>query len=984
MTTGIGEETGGDETLQELGASDDLRTREARALTDKEYVAGLGAPFCVDNAVLGYADWRGSNVQMDRLLAFGGLRRYRPVLTFFLRNEVVNTQFRESERDDDGKLEYVRNKDKVEDEYEKDPRKFTGTPQQNREGRPVVWGKGDPFELPPKYELIPFGSSLVKAGNSNVYKKVMEEWNSGRSDMINGKRRRYTRKEWRILRELFEAIEDVWKRNGTELSIEDVRIERRWYLDRNHPENYQQNVRKMYGRVPEWVYYKVYNELRRKAHQRPNQLVEDPYVGEREELLDGDEPKGHIKLGNLAQFLLVDPATGRREIGPDGHWALATLAEIICGLFTRNYRLTWQWEDEMRVRAMQRGLHGRDIEDWMEAHSYWVTPSCQMANIGVFATGLRTDFVKSLPPADQLRGNAKDREFRKGVAGEYRGNAAVAKVADNWCAQVDRVSHIVELPRIQGNGVVDESVSYTVYPSVEEFRDLVRDIEHAIESRTEASAYDGGLMDMARVARARDRGVGGRRSRVPWWFDVKWRLHWCLTHQKEVDDEGNTVWVPRYHFEWDRLEAARLVRESAQEKVNAEDLLAEAQAKQLANPDDIVRMPPVPEALTLEEALKSVWEKSTRAMMGVAMYVDDPIKDFRPADQAIWSTLNARKASITGGHEVARGVTTKAKAGDGYTKKELDDDLPRVREYGPDEERGLTPELYVLLMELAAYIDFKDVVKHQKGLYSWYLTSEQNLRTRVLDPSIVMDRTNFLLQQSLLEGIWRKQKVDVIIDHLKFIQEREARSGTEHVRPVYYRTVINELSKELLENPKLKRFIWRLNKWSDDRILAIASFKSHGKTGGIRALGTGWAERVLAEGFGTETGAPDSMVQEIVSNLVLHAWMNGQFDKAVHLTRKISYHAGLEIQVMSQYDLIHEAIGGGLFPDIAEAVGEAISGGKTLSVDLFLNLQESEPERMISTLFERVEVYNLGRKALEIVKAGELYVVLHNTDLVAA
>src|SRR3989344_1296080 len=182
MVTDVSDYTGETDEVTEQN-----RRWQNMPLSDYQYVAGDGTPFCLDNNVLMYAPWRLSNVQYDRSLSFGGKKRYRPLLTFFVKVPQPRAFIRPKVTKVDGKEvpDWATDSD--------------GNFRLGKGGQPVAKAQ-DVVHLGWTYELLPIGSSSVKAEDSKVYEKIQREWNSGQFfDEKKRRRGKYTRKELRVV-----------------------------------------------------------------------------------------------------------------------------------------------------------------------------------------------------------------------------------------------------------------------------------------------------------------------------------------------------------------------------------------------------------------------------------------------------------------------------------------------------------------------------------------------------------------------------------------------------------------------------------------------------------------------------------------------------------------------------------------------------------------------------------------------------------------
>jgi len=550
---------------------------------------------------------------------------------------------------------------------------------------------------------------------------------------------------------------------------DDLRLERRWYLDVNQSSKYQQYSRTIYGRVPDDLFFRMYNYLRRKQQADPNWLVEDPFSGRRMDVLDDD-----IKRANNATRIAPETRRlmGKVRIGRLNEFGLATLAEYIIARLGKDYRTGYKWLRRLRAEAVQRGFQGDEIDDYCERRTFWITPSCSQEYTKALARNSRNDLLPNLSE-EQRRGSLKDTKFIDLVNENMDRARDFEEEADNLAENTDAASYVMSGFRIENGRVIPGSANVKM-PSVEELRDLTRDNEDEIATRTNTQAYDAGLMSDNRVGNARDRGIGGRRSAVPWWWNPKFRLLWCLHHRLARNADGSIRRNKRGNPDWEL-------------RFNAEELaLVDAKAHQAFDKGEIT----VEDRDKLDfEAKAKAWERRMRPILFGAMNVDDPMSDERPADTASSASVLDRKASITRGEELNIIASTKALNGAGYDLKNgLNKDLPGARNYPPvfppppGEPDG---EDYVLQLEIMYFIDPRYIYKHHKGAWSWMLVQSRNQRTRRIDRRIVATRETFLRQQDFLRAQYQLQPVGPMLMQMEHaISSAERNREMDTLKPI--------------------------------------------------------------------------------------------------------------------------------------------------------------------------------------------------------
>ena len=216
----------------------------------------------------------------------------------------------------------------------------------------------------------------------------------------------------------------------------------------------------------------------------------------------------------------------------------------------------------------------------------------------------------------------------------------------------------------------------------------------------------------------------------------------------------------------------------------------------------------------------------------------------------------------------------------------------------------------------------------------------------------------------------------IVIEALKQVWADEIGSKTVHIRPVYYKEVLRGLPTEVSDDPVLQEFVQSLNKKSDRRCRLWAAFQSHGRKGGIRGFKIGTATHWVEEGYGTDNGLSKERQQGRQADLIMLAWFNDQFDKAVYLVRGITYLISNDVDILKQYDLVGRAIAGGLHPDVAKVVADGLTKDKLLQWQQLLPVDAPDAVKYVEAVFNHVEVERLGDKVLEDVTEGRMQIAL--------
>ena len=277
---------------------------------------------------------------------------------------------------------------------------------------------------------------------------------------------------------------------------------------------------------------------------------------------------------------------------------------------------------------------------------------------------------------------------------------------------------------------------------------------------------------------------------------------------------------------------------------------------------------------------------------------------------------------------------------------------------------------------------------------------------------------NYFRHHDTAWEIVRNQPKQAVIRRLKKVWNREVNKGTTHIRPVYYREVLAELSQELLvdlptpdkeyvkpfrdetstqlaaaTNKKeikdlekklavlnrclrkdakdldpFTRFVQKLNRDSDARVRMWAGFESHARDGDIMAFLPPEAIGYVKEGYAFDTGAPYEDHQAHAVDLVTFAWINPQFNSAVWLARELHYHIFTKVDPMERHKAVAAAQGRGLHPAIANYIVEGFGGWERWIVPV----SESKAELYVKKIFEIKEVEQLGRELVKKLLPKEL------------
>lgn len=192
---------------------------------------------------------------------------------------------------------------------------------------------------------------------------------------------------------------------------------------------------------------------------------------------------------------------------------------------------------------------------------------------------------------------------------------------------------------------------------------------------------------------------------------------------------------------------------------------------------------------------------------------------------------------------------------------------------------------------LEVLLDLHDV-KHQSGV-------------------MIRDQLNLMWEHADLKGIKRRL--------LKLFWDA-VEDNVVHIRPLYVK-LLSGLPTELLD--RLQLFVRGLNRRSDRRVRAWAMNLSVGLDGGKRALSN--VNKWLDDGYATNTGSDEHHEHREQEELAYMAWMNGQYDKAIWLTRKICLHMVTVNDAEEVWEDILSSIGSGLNLTTAREVADTLS-----------------------------------------------------------
>ena len=239
---------------------------------------------------------------------------------------------------------------------------------------------------------------------------------------------------------------------------------------------------------------------------------------------------------------------------------------------------------------------------------------------------------------------------------------------------------------------------------------------------------------------------------------------------------------------------------------------------------------------------------------------------------------------------------------------------------------------------------------------------------------------NYFRHHTLAELISYSFDIEELKSRLRGVWREAIRQKVVHTRPVYQK-FLTGLPPELiarLDEPDADghKFLQELNKKSDRRCRLWAAFQSHGRKGGIRGFKISTAVHWVEEGYGTDNGLSKEKQQGRQADLIMLAWLNDQFDKAVYLVRGITYLISNEVDILKQYDLVGKAIGSGLHPDIAAMVARGLTKDKFIQWNKLLPTEVPDAVKYVEETFAEVEINKLGEKVLEEIKEGRMQIAL--------
>ena len=304
----------------------------------------------------------------------------------------------------------------------------------------------------------------------------------------------------------------------------------------------------------------------------------------------------------------------------------------------------------------------------------------------------------------------------------------------------------------------------------------------------------------------------------------------------------------------------------------------------------------------------------------------------------------------------------------------------QYHEYTYHGENGPGRELVALcpVKDWALWIDFSWIVENDNYLYHTWMRMVNNYLSNANFPlKVRVNLDNYGQHKDIGKLVWQKQAtVPIVIEALKQVWADEIGSKTVHIRPVYYREVLRGLPAELSNDQVLVEFLQKLNKKSDRRCRLWAAFQSHGRKGGIRGFKIGTAVHWVEEGYGTDNGLSKEHQQGRQADLIMLAWMNDQFDKAVYLVRGVTYLISNNVDILKQYDLVGRAIAGGLHPDVAAMVASSLTEDKLIKWDVLLPPEVPEAVKIVEATFAVIEIKRLGEKVLDDIKEGRMQMAL--------
>lgn len=244
--------------------------------------------------------------------------------------------------------------------------------------------------------------------------------------------------------------------------------------------------------------------------------------------------------------------------------------------------------------------------------------------------------------------------------------------------------------------------------------------------------------------------------------------------------------------------------------------------------------------------------------------------------------------------------------------------------------------------------------------------------------------SNYFRHQDILWEAYQERLAPWILMRLQEIWKREVGKKTPHIRPVYYKELLSEIPEEFLRNVGLPakqvpesdwiaRIVQHFNKMSDRRVRIWAAFKSHGRKGGIRGFQISDAVHFVEAGYGTDNGLSKDHQQGRQADLIMLAWLGGQFDKAVYLTRELKYYLVNSNEQIEQIKMVSRAIGSGLHPRIALVIVKKLNVGKIFDWSNLMMKDTPTEVSYIEDVFNDIEAEKLGDAAIKAVTEGRMH-----------
>lgn len=245
------------------------------------------------------------------------------------------------------------------------------------------------------------------------------------------------------------------------------------------------------------------------------------------------------------------------------------------------------------------------------------------------------------------------------------------------------------------------------------------------------------------------------------------------------------------------------------------------------------------------------------------------------------------------------------------------------------------------------------------------------------------DDPNYFRHHDIAELLVWSYDIEELKNRLRGGWAEAIRQRKVHIRPIYQK-FLEGLSQELiarLDEPEAdgKKFLQQLNEKSDHRVRIWAAFKSHGRHGGVRGFQISDAVRLVEDGYGTANGLNKDKQQGRQADLIMLAWLSDQFEKAVRLTRGISYYFVNDADGFKQLDLVTSAIAAGLHPDIADIVAKKLAEDNLIDWTMLMPKDTPDTVKYVSDVWDDVEIKKLGQSAVESIMKGEMHEALEIT-----